>query len=176
MPTKFARTFRWLVATCVLLVGAVACGDSAAGNSLKPLVGETTVGTGVSSHVGEVWDFGQVLANISGVGVRLDRVEVLGLPKGLTVAGAVAYRAEDTNGVVGLLKGDLATVQPDLYGHPSAIKGLLVPAGSEDWYVVVEVSPSAPGTYRTKGLRIWYVVNGKRQHQDFAVRFKTKTV
>lgn len=175
MPTDLVRTFRWLLAACVLLVGAVACGDSTAGNSFRPLAGQTTVGTGVASHVGEIWNVGQSLTNLSGVGVRLDRVAVLGLPKGLTFAGAVVYRAEDTGGVIGLLKGDLATEQPDQYGHPKPVKDALLPAGSDDWYVDVKLSPTAPGSYITEGIRVWYFVSGQRQHQDFAARFKTTT-
>ena len=156
-------------------MGAVACGDSAAGHAFRPLAGRTTVGTGVASHIGETWNVGQSLSNILGVSVRLDRVEVLGLPKGLTFIGAVAYKAEDTNGVIGLLKGDLASEQPDQYGHPTPLKEAVVPAGSEDWYVDVKLTPNAPGSYLTKGIRVWYVVNGKRQYQDFAARFKTTT-
>lgn len=163
---------RQFLAVCTLVLGVVACGGNAVGNALQPMDGSTEVGPDDPSRVGEIWDMGVSLQ--ARVRVRLDRVEVLGLPKGLTFA-AVAYRAEDTGGIVGLLNGDLAAEQPDKYGHPVPLKQAVLPAGSEDWYVLVKFTPTAPGDYRTTGVRVWYVVNGHRQHQDYAARFSTKT-
>jgi len=173
MPTRFARLLTLLFAASTLTLGFVACGDSAVGDALQPMDGSTEVGPDDPSHVGEIWDIGVSLQ--ARVQVRLDRVEVLGLPKGLTFAGAVAYRAEDTGGIVGLLKGDLAAEQPDKYGHPVPLKQAVLPAGSDDWYVLIKFTPNAPGNYLTKGVRVWYVVNGHRQHQDYAAKFSTTT-
>jgi hypothetical protein len=136
--------------------------------------GHTGVGTGVASHVGEIWDVGLPLTNQSRDDIRLDRVDILGLPNGLTY-DAVLYNAEDSQGEVGLLKGDLAVEQPDKFGHPHPVKGFVLKAGADTWYVLVKFTPKATGHYKTKGIRVWYVVHGDRVHQDFAMWFTTTT-
>jgi len=152
----------------ILLVALISCGNSE--KFIGP-IGITT-NTGGTAKPGVLLNVGFQFSADKGKNVHLEMARLIGVPAHLQVIGSLfAVRPSQTGGV-GALWGDLrARWQPRGFIHPID-EVTLSPGPPADWVIVGTVKATTAGTFRTAGIQLTYVVDGKSYSQDFPFKIR----
>lgn len=96
-------------------------------------------------------------------------VEILGVPDGMKVEGLYFYRSREG----GRPMGPSERIRPFLRPVDSVVFD--PPSEERRWVLIAGVYATAPGSYKTKGLRVCYEVDGRRGCESYRYNLEIGT-
>lgn len=157
--SKVSRRLWWAVP--ILIMVALAIGSLGIGRpwSVSRALVAPDVQTGnvqTLLKVGEVGYFGFGTLGARGSRpIQIESAEILGAPDGMKVDGPYFYRWREARPL-----GASKRIRPFLRPLDSVVFD--PPSEEKRWTLMVGVHVTRPGSYRTKGLRVCYRVDGRR--------------
>lgn len=163
-----------------LLAACTPQGERAAparGHALTGGIQSNGVVGSTHAKVGQTWWFAlPVPNNTSGIPIEITSVELVKVPKGITVLGYGAYSRYDTEGIA------LLAVEGDKWTPPfhklknHAPGGVKVPAGqASDIYYLAKMKITAPPKSNARWCRFNYRQSGRNYTQTLNCEVELKT-
>ncbi|MGH2784390.1 MAG: hypothetical protein ACRDJ1_03960 [Actinomycetota bacterium] len=153
----------------VVFVAASAFGCSQSGGYIAGTDVKTYAGA--DARPGQLINFGFVIDPSHDATVHLLDVRPLGVPESIEIVSVWADNLAAGNDAVGVLRGDLPALYPNVFQKRSIGEATLIGSGPRTWQVIVTIRSLALGHHEIEALVVTYEVGERRFEETLPYRF-----